>query len=64
MARELGLPASYVEELDLPFPVAGAVRFDEQAEFHPVRYLDGLAAALRGPLYEDTRVTGDRLAAA
>jgi hypothetical protein len=29
------LPASYVDELDLPFGVAGAVRFDEQAEFHP-----------------------------
>ncbi len=58
LAGELGLPASYVEELDLPYPVAGAVRFDEQAEFHPVRYADGLAAALRGPLHEDTRVTG------
>lgn len=58
LARELGLPASYVEELDLPFPVAGAVRFDEQAEFHPVRYADGLAAALRGPLHEDTTATG------
>lgn len=58
LARELGLPASFVEELDLPFPVAGAVRFDEQGEFHPVKYLDGLAAALRGPLHEGTRVTG------
>jgi glycine/D-amino acid oxidase-like deaminating enzyme len=58
LAGELGLPASYVEELDLPYPVAGAGRFDEQAEFHPVRYADGLAAALRGPLHEDTRVTG------
>jgi glycine/D-amino acid oxidase-like deaminating enzyme len=58
IARELGLPASYVDQLDLPYPVAGAVRFDEQAEFHPVRYVDGLAAALRGPLHEHTRVTG------
>jgi glycine/D-amino acid oxidase-like deaminating enzyme/nitrite reductase/ring-hydroxylating ferredoxin subunit len=58
LAAELGLPASYVDELDLPFPVAGAVRFDEQAEFHPVRYADGIAAALRGPVYEGTTVTG------
>jgi glycine/D-amino acid oxidase-like deaminating enzyme len=58
VARELGLPASYVTELDLPFAVAGAVRFDDQAEFHPVKYSDGLAAALRGPLHERTRVTG------
>ncbi|HEX6652996.1 MAG TPA: FAD-dependent oxidoreductase [Thermoleophilaceae bacterium] len=58
LAAELGLPASYVEELDLPFGVAGAVRFDDQAEFHPVRYSDGLAAALRGPVHEGTLVTG------
>jgi glycine/D-amino acid oxidase-like deaminating enzyme len=58
LARELGLPASYVDDLDLPFPVAGAVRFDDQAEFHPVRYVDGIAAALRGPVHEETMVTG------
>jgi glycine/D-amino acid oxidase-like deaminating enzyme len=58
LAVELGLPASYVEELDLPFGVAGAVRFEDQAEFHPVKYVDGLAAALRGPVHEGTRVTG------
>jgi glycine/D-amino acid oxidase-like deaminating enzyme len=58
IAAELGLPASYVEELDLPYAVAGAVRFEDQAEFHPVKYLDGLAATLRGPVHEGTRVTG------
>jgi glycine/D-amino acid oxidase-like deaminating enzyme len=58
LARELGLPASFAEDLDLPFPVAGAVRFDDQAEFHPVKYLEGLAGALSGPVFEGTRVTG------
>ena len=58
VARALGLPASFVEDVDLPFPVAGAVRFEEQAEFHPVRYLHGLAAALEGPLHEGTMATG------
>jgi glycine/D-amino acid oxidase-like deaminating enzyme len=58
VALELGLPASYVEETDLPFPVAAAVRFDDQAEFHPVKYVDGIASALRGPVHEHTRVTG------
>jgi glycine/D-amino acid oxidase-like deaminating enzyme/nitrite reductase/ring-hydroxylating ferredoxin subunit len=57
LARELGLPASYVEETDLPFPVAGAVRFDDQGEFHPVKYLEGIAAALHGPLHENTIAT-------
>jgi glycine/D-amino acid oxidase-like deaminating enzyme len=58
VAAELGLPASYVDDVELPFPVAGAVRFEHQAEFHPVKYLDGLAAALRGPVHEGTRATG------
>ena len=57
VALGLGLPASYVEDVDLPFAVAGAVRFDEQAEFHPVKYLEGLAAALEAPLYEGTMAT-------
>jgi glycine/D-amino acid oxidase-like deaminating enzyme/nitrite reductase/ring-hydroxylating ferredoxin subunit len=57
VARQLGLPASYVDDVDLPFPVAGAVRFEDQAEFHPVRYLDGIAAALSGPLHEGTMAT-------
>jgi glycine/D-amino acid oxidase-like deaminating enzyme len=58
IAGDIGLPASYVEDVDLPFAVAGAVRFENQAEFHPVKYADGLAAALRGPVHEETRVTG------
>jgi glycine/D-amino acid oxidase-like deaminating enzyme len=58
LARELGLPASFTTEVDLPFPVAGAVRFDDQAEVHPVKYVEGIAGALSGPVYEGTRVTG------
>ncbi|MEX0759784.1 MAG: FAD-dependent oxidoreductase, partial [Tistlia sp.] len=58
-ALRLGLPASFTRELPLPFPVAGAIRFDGQAQFDPVRYLDGLAAAFarEGQLFENTRVT-------
>jgi glycine/D-amino acid oxidase-like deaminating enzyme/nitrite reductase/ring-hydroxylating ferredoxin subunit len=41
-----GLPASYTEETDLPFPVVAAIRVEEQAEFHPYRYARGLADAL------------------
>jgi glycine/D-amino acid oxidase-like deaminating enzyme/nitrite reductase/ring-hydroxylating ferredoxin subunit len=58
-AAELGLPASYVDEVDLPYPVAGAVRFDQQAQFHPVRWLRALAERLPGGgsvVLEHTRV--------
>ena len=56
-ARRAGLPASVVDETDLPFPVAAAVRFADQAEFHPLKFLAGLALALEaagGQLYENT----------
>jgi glycine/D-amino acid oxidase-like deaminating enzyme/nitrite reductase/ring-hydroxylating ferredoxin subunit len=41
-----GLPASLVDDTPLPYPVAGAVRFDNQAEFHPRKYLLALADRL------------------
>jgi glycine/D-amino acid oxidase-like deaminating enzyme/nitrite reductase/ring-hydroxylating ferredoxin subunit len=45
-AQEVGLSASLIEDTELPFPVAAAVRLPDQAEFHPIRYLLGLADAL------------------
>jgi glycine/D-amino acid oxidase-like deaminating enzyme/nitrite reductase/ring-hydroxylating ferredoxin subunit len=61
LATRLGLPASYTETTDLPFDVAGAVRFDEQAQFHPVKYLAALASLIPGDgshLFEQTRALG------
>jgi glycine/D-amino acid oxidase-like deaminating enzyme/nitrite reductase/ring-hydroxylating ferredoxin subunit len=60
-AREAGLPASFVTQTGLPFGVAGAIRVDGQAQFHPRRYLLGLAEDLTrhgGRIYERTRVVG------
>jgi glycine/D-amino acid oxidase-like deaminating enzyme/nitrite reductase/ring-hydroxylating ferredoxin subunit len=42
-AAAAGLPATLTAETPLPYPVAAAVRFDRQAEFHPRRYLLALA---------------------
>jgi glycine/D-amino acid oxidase-like deaminating enzyme/nitrite reductase/ring-hydroxylating ferredoxin subunit len=58
LARRLGLPASFTRECSLPFEVAGAVRFDDQAQFNPCKYLLGLAHAVRsdgGQVVEGTR---------
>jgi glycine/D-amino acid oxidase-like deaminating enzyme len=46
--QRAGLPASFVDETPLPFKVAGAVRLENQAQFHPRKYLLALAAALPG----------------
>ena len=59
-AARLGLPASFVTETSLPFQVAGAVRLENQAQFHPRRYLLPLANALRDGghhVLEQTRST-------
>ena len=58
-AVRAGLPASFVTGTDLPFPVAGAVRVEDQAQFHPRRYLLGLVDAIierGGTIHEQTRV--------
>ena len=60
-ARSAGLPVELTTSIDLPYPVAGAVRLDDQLEFHPVRYATGLAAAVHGDgssVFEHTRVVG------
>jgi glycine/D-amino acid oxidase-like deaminating enzyme/nitrite reductase/ring-hydroxylating ferredoxin subunit len=53
--REVGMPAVFTRELPLPFKTAGAVRFDDQARFHPLAYLGGLASKV-DRIYEETRV--------
>lgn len=58
-ALKLGLPASFVQETSLPFTIAGAVKFDNQAQFHVRKYLLHLAQAIPGDgshLLEHTRV--------
>jgi glycine/D-amino acid oxidase-like deaminating enzyme/nitrite reductase/ring-hydroxylating ferredoxin subunit len=52
-AVEAGLPATFTEDTGLPYAVAGAVRFDHQAEFHPRKYLLALAEGL-DRVYERT----------
>ncbi|UDY24984.1 FAD-dependent oxidoreductase [Nocardioides sp. Kera G14] len=60
-ATEAGLPASFVTESDLPFPIAGAIRVEDQAQFHPRAYLLALLDDLRkhgGQVFEHTRIHG------
>ena len=58
-ATRAGLPATFTREVGLPYPVAGAIRVDGQAQFHPRRYCLGLATAIvagGGEIFERTRV--------
>jgi glycine/D-amino acid oxidase-like deaminating enzyme/nitrite reductase/ring-hydroxylating ferredoxin subunit len=63
-ARQAGLPASFSSHIGLPFPVQGAVRFEDQAQFHPRRFCIGLAEAIAaggGQVFEQTRALDLRL---
>jgi glycine/D-amino acid oxidase-like deaminating enzyme/nitrite reductase/ring-hydroxylating ferredoxin subunit len=65
VAAGLGLPASTHTPAELPFEVAAAMRFDNQAQFHPRDYCLGLARAITeagGRIFAHTRarhVDGD-----
>jgi glycine/D-amino acid oxidase-like deaminating enzyme len=48
VAQRLGLPASLVSETGLPFDVRAAMRFDNQAQFHPTKYVAGLLQTIPG----------------
>ncbi len=52
--HKLGFAAAFEQALPLPFPVAGAVRFPRQAQFHPLKFAFGIAKDLR--IYEHTKV--------
>ncbi|NLG50942.1 MAG: FAD-dependent oxidoreductase [Chloroflexi bacterium] len=47
-AQSVGLPVTFVEQAPLPFQHYGAVRYDEQAQFHPRKYLLPLLATIPG----------------
>jgi glycine/D-amino acid oxidase-like deaminating enzyme/nitrite reductase/ring-hydroxylating ferredoxin subunit len=62
-ATRAGLPVTLTDTVDLPYPVAGAVRLADQVEFHPVKYVHGLAAAVDGDgcrVFENTRALAVR----
>lgn len=60
-AKELGLPARLLEGIhigELPFYVEGALCFERQAQFHPLKFLGQLAQKLE--VYENTKVLAVR----
>ncbi|MCA1673293.1 MAG: FAD-dependent oxidoreductase, partial [Actinobacteria bacterium] len=59
VARRLGLSATLTSDTGLPFEVLAAMRWDDQAQFHPVKYVAGLAATIAGDgshVFENSRV--------
>jgi len=58
-AKRLSLPVSFSNDLPLPYPVKGAIKYENQAMFHPRKYLIGLAKAIErngGKIFENSPV--------
>jgi glycine/D-amino acid oxidase-like deaminating enzyme len=60
ICKKLGLPASVVsEDLGLPFKTKGSIKYDNQYQFHPRKYLLPLAETLNKkghPIFADSAV--------
>lgn len=57
--NSLGFPAKLVEDLPLPFPTLAGIQFPKQAQFHPLKYIQGLVNCIvnaSGKIYENTKV--------
>ena len=53
-AKKAGISASFEKDCELPFAVAGVMRFERQAKFHPLEFLTQLSDKVT--VYEHTRV--------
>lgn len=53
-AKQSGIKASFVNRTVLPFSVSGAICFENQAQFHPLKFIKHLSDKLI--IYENTRV--------
>lgn len=59
VAREIGLDAEEAGAGDLPFAISRAMKLPQQAQFNPMRYVQGLANTLQSDncrIYEFTKV--------
>ncbi len=54
-AQKLGMKASFDRQIELPFSIAGAIKFPKQAQFQPLDFMKGIAKDLN--IYEHTHVT-------
>ena len=52
-AKKLGIDAEFVQEANLPFKINGAVKFNNQAQFNPLKFLKDISNEL--VIYKNTR---------
>lgn len=61
VAKEAGIRVMEIEASGLPVSASAAIAIPDQAQFNPMRYVQGLAKSIEGNacrIYENTRATG------
>ncbi len=57
--NSLGFDAEYVDKLEVPFNTLAGIKFKNQAQFNPLKYVYGLCKSIlnnNGEIYEDSKV--------
>lgn len=57
--NSIGFPANFVTKVGLPFEIAGAIQFKNQAQFNPIKYTNALCDCIlknNGDIYTNTTV--------
>lgn len=56
--EQLEYEAEFVDKIELPIEILGAIKFKNQAQFNPCKYALGLEKSIKGKIYENTKVVG------
>lgn len=59
VCKKIGIDCNYHDTINIPLPVKGALSFNNQAQFNPKKYIDGLAKvceSLGVKIYENTEI--------
>lgn len=57
--NKIGINSKFVNNIDIPIDILGGIEFKDQAQFHPIKYANGLESLIlkySGNIYENTKV--------
>lgn len=57
--KKLGIKSEFASKIDIPIDIYGAIKFENQAQFDPVKYVYGLSKSIiknGGEIYENSKV--------
>ena len=61
ITKSLGVESEFVNELSIPLKIHGGIKFENQAQFNPIKYVDGLCDCISKKgvrIYENSKVIG------